>query len=238
MPSSEDAERLRREVAELRAENEKLRGYFRIGPPDPGARAKDEQEGSNRIKVLLLPDPLREEEEKGPGPQAVASVAAVVLEAMRERGPDVEWRAEHDLARIPEDAECHQLGDVLRRVWDGTGRIPPTYRVVCKESSEPAIQRCLVQGEPESERFLEGHRQMIRDFDDLAAEGEAAIAAGESHHAGWVLKALDVVLARIELARVCFETDGDWMDALSAPRPEYLLPRGVRVEATAVPDSP
>jgi hypothetical protein len=157
---------------------------------------------------------------------------------MKKHQPDVEWRAEHDLARIPEGAECFQLGDVVLRAWDGTGPIPPTYRVIREENSEPAIRRCLVKGEPESDQFLEGHRQLIQDFDDLAAEGEAAIAAGESHHAGWVLKALDVVLAKIELARVCFETDGDWRDALNAPRPEYLLPRGVRIEATAVPDSP
>lgn len=238
MATDDNIDELRGEIARLRAENEQLRGHFRIGAPDSVDDVEDGEEDKRPVKVLLLPDPLREQGERGPGPQAVASVAAIVLEAMRERGPDVEWRAEHDLTCIPEDAECHQLGDVLRRVWDGTGRIPPTYRVVREENSEPTIRRCLVKGEAESDRFLEGHRQLIQDFDDLAAEGEAAVAAGESHHAGWVLKALDVVLAKIELARVCFETDGDWRDALNAPRPEYLLPRGVRIEATAVPDSP
>jgi hypothetical protein len=238
MPTDDHIDELRREVARLRAENEKLRGHFRIGPLDSVDGSQDGEEGKRPIKVLLLPDPLRERGEKGLGPQAVSNVAAVLLGAMRKQRPDVEWRAEHDLDRIPEDAECHQLGDVLQRVWDGTGRIPPTYRVVREGKSEPAVRRRLVKGEPESNQFLEGHRQLIQDFDDLAAEGEAAITAGESHHAGWVLKALDVVLAKIELARVCFETDGDWRDALNAPRPEYLLPRGVRIEATALPDSP
>jgi hypothetical protein len=38
-------------------------------------------------------------------------------------------------------------------------------------------------------------------------------------------------LRSVELARVSFETDGDWREALNKPRPEYVLPRGVRIEA-------
>jgi hypothetical protein len=52
-----------------------------------------------------------------------------------------------------------------------------------------------------------------------AASGIQAqlIAAGESHHAGWVLKALDLVLAKIELARKAL---------LNAPAPK--CPRNLR----------
>jgi hypothetical protein len=126
----------------------------------------------------------------------------------------------------------------LLRIWDGAGRIPPTYRVVRNEGSEPTIRRCLVTGERESERFLVGHRQLVQDFDDLAAEGEAAIAAGEGHHANWVLKALDLMIARMNLSRTCFETDGDWRRVLDELRPEYLLPHGIRIDATPAPPSP
>lgn len=228
---------LRREVARLRAENEEFRAHFRIGPPD-APDDEDKEERRQPVRVLLLPDPLQNDGEKRPGPQAIANVASVVLNAMKERRADFDWRAEHDLNRVPEDAECFQLGHVLRRAWDGTGRIPPTYRVVRREGSEPTIRRCLVKGEPESERFLVGHRQLVRDFDDLAAEGEAAIAAGEGHHGGWVLKALDLIIARMNLSRTCFETDGDWREVLNEPRPEYLLPYGNRIDATPGPRSP
>lgn len=238
MASHEETEELRSEVARLRVENEELRGRFRIGPPDPSADSDQDGEEKRPIKVLLLPDPLQERKERRPGPQAIANVAAVVLDTMRRRRPDFEWRAEHDLERVPAGAECFQLGHVIRRIWDGTGRIPPTYRVVRDENSEPTIRRCLVKGEAESDHFLEGHRRLIQDFDDLAAEGEAAIAAGEGHHAGWVLKARGVVLANIELARVCFETDGDWRKVLDEPRPEYLLPHGIRIDAVPEPPSP
>lgn len=238
MTSKEEAEELRREVARLRAENDELRDRFRIGPPDPPDGSDQDGEEKQQVRVLLLPDPLQDPKEGRPGPQAIANVAAVVINAMKERRPDFEWRAEHDLDRVPEEAECFHLGDVVMRVWDGTGRIPPTYRVVREEGSEPTIRRCLVQGESESEQFLAGHRQLRQDFDDLAAEGEAAIAAGEQHHAGWVLKALDVVVAQMNLARVHFETDGDWREALNTTRPEYLLPRGMRIEDTPETASP
>lgn len=237
MASQDETEELRSEVARLRAENEELRDRFRIGPPDPPTDSDQDGEEKRPIKVLLLPDPMQEGNEGRLGPQAIANVAAVVLDTMRERRPDFEWRAEHDLERVPAGAECFQLGHVLRRIWDGTGRIPPTYRVVREQNSEPTIRRCLVKGEEESDQFLEGHHRLIQDFDDLAAEGEAAIVAGEGHHAGWVLKALDVVLAHIELARVCFETDGDWRKVLAEPRPEYLLPHGMRIDAVPEPQS-
>lgn len=238
MPSDENPiDALRREVDHLRAENEELRAHFRVGPPDATDDGQEEED-AQPVRVLLLPDPLKDRGEGRPGPKAMANVASVVLNTMKERGPDFEWRAEHDLNRVPEDAECFQLGHVMRRIWDGTGRIPPTYRVVRSEGSKPTIRRSLVKGEPESERFLAGHRQLAQDFDDLAAEGEAANAAGEGHHAGWVLKALDLMIARMNLARTCFETDGDWRQVLDEPRPEYLLPRGMRIDATPEPSSP
>lgn len=190
---------------------------------DPG---KEEQRPA---AVLLLPDPLA----KSPGrmgAEAIANIARVLVGAMEERRPDLEWRAEHDLNRIPEGAMCFQLGDAAIRAFDSAARLPPTYRVLREEGHEPRIRRCIIEGEPESEEFLAGHRRLTRDFDDLAAEGEAAIRSGEDHHAGWALKALDVVLAEMNLARVLFETDGNWREAIRTPRPEYTLPYGARID--------
>jgi len=232
--SSEEAEKLRREVARLEAENEELRSHFRVSPEEGDS---DEGGKTRAVAVLLAPDPLRLPEGSALGPEAIAATARVLIEVMRERRPDLEWRAEHDLDRVPDGALCFQMGDVVKRGFGGS-RIPPTYRVERGDDEPTKLRRCIVDGEPESERLLEGLRELSQDFDDLAAEGEAAIAAGEQHHAGWVLKALDLIVAQINLARVQFETDGDWRDTLSRPRPEYLLPRGIRIASTPLVESP
>lgn len=233
MDSGEEAEALRREVTRLRAENEELRSHFRVGPAEEDSVEEDEVQP---VAVILTPDPLMLPREGGPGSKAVADMARVLVRAMEDRRPDLEWRAEHDLTRIPDGAQCFHMGDVLKRGFGGE-RIPPTYGVERGDDSTLKLRRCIVRGEPESERFLDSRRRLNQDFDDLAAEGEAAFTAGETHHAGWALKALDVVLAQMNLARVQFETDGDWRNTLEKPRPEYLLPRGTRIDSTPITQS-
>src|SRR5680860_329245 len=68
--------------------------------------------------------------------------------------------------------------------------------------------------------------QATSDVNDLLDEGQAAHDAGAHHHANWAVKAADVVLARLKLARVTFEEGGGgWVEVLAESRPEYE-PRG------------
>jgi hypothetical protein len=217
---------LRAELKRLRAENADLRDRYRVDPPTPPAEA--DPEPTRPVRVLLLPDPLSEGVDRNRA-KARTNVARVLVQALSERRPDVEWRAEHDLARIPEDAACHQLADAASRVMTGAGRLPPTYRVE-HDGDENRLERVTVPGEPESESFLAGYNDQLQVVDDLLVEGGAAANAGAGHHAGWAALAIDVVLARLNLAQVAFRAGGhQWRQALAAPRPEYE-PRGGPIE--------
>lgn len=126
MSESADNRRLEEELVRLRAENQELRAKFRVDPPEPDD-VSITAEGPREVRVLLLPDPLRAVKPGVMGPQTVANVARVLVSAMKERQPDVDWRAEHDLDRIPEDAQCFQLGEVGSRLMTGAGPWPKTF---------------------------------------------------------------------------------------------------------------
>lgn len=222
---------LRREIDRLAAENDELRARYRVGPPAAEGISAPE-EGRRGIAVFLTPDPAEEPRPKGLGPQAVANLAQTLVQIMGGRRPDLEWRAEHDLERIPETAVCFQLGEAAVRLMSNGSSPPKTFRVERKEDGEPCLRRCLIDGEPDSDRFRAGFDRLSREFDEIAAEGEAAIGAGAGHHAGWALRALDVVVAEMNLALARFEGGcEDWREGLERPRVEYE-PR-YRVDAEA-----
>jgi len=221
LSDSADKRKLEEELNRLRAENEQLRSLLRVESP----AALDEKPSSNAaprvIRVLLLPDPSGETKAAGPGPQAIANVARVLVKHLQERQPARDWRAEFDLQRIPPGVLCHQLGDALRRLWDGTGPLPPTF-VVTEDHNGRRLRRRLVATEPESECFRDGYQHSLADANDLLQEGEAAFGAAAFHHATWALKAGDVILARVKLAWTLFEEgESGWRDVLAEARPEY-----------------
>jgi hypothetical protein len=208
-------------LARLAAENEELRARFRIGPASSENLATPKEE-TRGIAVLLAPDTAEERRPGGLGPQAVANLSRTIVDIMGRRRPDLEWRAEHDLERIPKAAICFQLGEAATRLMSDGGPPPKTFQVDRDDDGEPRLRRCLVDGEPDSDRFGRGYDRLLREFDDIAAEGEAAIRAGAEHHGGWTLKALDVVLAEMKLALVNFECGrDDWREVFEKPRPEY-----------------
>jgi hypothetical protein len=209
---------LRAEVAQLRAENERLRDRYRIPPQEPPVDPPRTQP----VRVLLLPDPARPAKPGRAGPEVAANVARILISHLRKNQPEIDWRAEHNLAQIPTDAECFHLGDVLRRTWDGTGPLPKHYRIAEDDSGERRIERCLVDGDAESDHFRAAYERQLRVVDELLTEGEAAHGAEARHHAGWTLKAVDVVLAQAKLALASFRAGrDDWKTELDRPRPEY-----------------
>lgn len=212
-----EAEALRQEIARLSAENEELRSRFRVDSPLP----PEPSEAARPACVLLLPDPL--DPPKGRlGPEVIANVARTMVRLLSDRHPEVDWSAECDLARIPEGATCHQFGQVAARLMAGSGPPPQTFRVERGDEGQPRLLRCLVAGEPESDRFSAAYGAQIQMADDLATEGQTAFDAGATHHAGWTLKAMDVVLSRIKLGMALFQAGRpDWEEQLTAPRPEY-----------------
>lgn len=217
---------LREEVARLRAENDALRSRFRVEQPSHPQEADSPQ---RQLRVLLLPDPLAPTE-SGPGPEVVANLTRILIGQFREKDPATEWRAEHDLARIPDDAFCHHVGQLLGRGFSGTGPVPMTFRVETTETGERRIRRCLVDGDQESEQFSTAYERQLEILRDVLGEGQVAYEAGAEHHAVWTLKAADLVLARLKLALAFFQSGHDeWRDTLSEARPEYD-PR-YRVEA-------
>lgn len=208
---------LREEVLRLRAENARLRPG-RI-PAAPRPRGKSEFPAP--VRVLLIPDPAAPPAPGMLGPRAIANVADTVLSILRGRQPDVEWRAEHHLDRIPDHVSCFQLGQVVRCMFDAGGTPPMTFRIETSGGSA-SLRRCLIPGEPDSERFSAAYQRMLTVVDGLLAEEEAAHHAHAHHHAQWSLTAADLVLAELNLALAQFQAGTDeWSRLLLAPRPEY-----------------
>lgn len=213
-----DLDLLREEIARLQAENDLLRGHHRVPPEVPD----DEEEPAQPVRVLLMPDPAQPAERGHLNPAAVTNVARIAINHMRKSQPDFDWRAEHDLALVPDGAECFQLGEVMSRIFTGSGPNPKHYRVEVGESGERSVRRCIVAGEPESDQFSAGYSRLLRQVDDLFAESTAAHEAGAEHHAIWTLKAVDVVLAQANLALMSFRLGRDeWRTQLERARPEY-----------------
>lgn len=218
--ADENVDALRDEIARPRTENEQLRATYRV--PARAPIDQPEPTPAKAVRVLLLPDPATPQEPGRPGPQAVLGVVEVLISHLRKRQPEVDWRAEHDLEQVPPDAECFQPGDVLRRIWDGTGPLPKIYRVDEGDDGRRRLKRSLIKGDGESDRFCAGYERQLAIVEELLAEGQVADAAGAQHHAGWTLKAVDLVLARARLALATFEAGkDDWKTQLQTPRPEY-----------------
>jgi hypothetical protein len=217
-----ETEALRAEVDRLRTENASLRTHLGIEVPveEPVVDPRRPQ------RVLLHGDPAAPKEPGRPGGAAVANLARLGVQFMVEREPGCEWRPEHDLSRIDEEAVCFQLGEVLTCLWDGSGP-PRAYRVSADDEGRRSLRRAIVSGEAESERFLAGYRALLAGVDELLAEAEAASEAGAGHHATWAFLAVRVRLAEARLALVLFEGDSDeWREHVGEPRPEYE-PRNV-----------
>lgn len=102
----------------------------------------------------------------GLGPEALRGVVKTLISILRERQPDIQWHAEYDLEQVPLEAECFQPGEVLRRMWDGTGPLPKTYRVVAGADGRRMVKRCLVEGDDESDRFSAAYERQLRIVDE------------------------------------------------------------------------
>jgi hypothetical protein len=226
MDESTDKQAPASELAELRAENERLRAALGVGRTPSPVEAEVEKE-RRPMRVLIVPAPREPDEgNEGPPPAAIAKVARIVLEHQRRSRPEEEWLAEFDLSRVAPEALCYRLNEVVRKVWDGSGPLPATFLVEEDEQGAPRLRRQLVGGEPESERFRKLNDALLGAVTEVLAEGEAAEEAGAHHHAHWSLKAADVMLARQKLAFVLFSGgEAGWHEILSEPRPEYE-PRG------------
>lgn len=224
MDESSEKPALEAELVKLRAENERLRANLGARRPQQSVETKEEDQS---VRVLIIPAPDEENEyRKGPSAEPMANVAQVILGHMRDSQPEHDWRAEFDLARIPTDALCYRLGEVVRKVWDGSGPLPATFVVgEVEEEGERRLVRQVVAGEPESECFREAQDALLASISDVLREGEAAHGAGAHHHANWSLKAADVMLARQKLAWVIFRGgENGWREILAEARPEYELP--------------
>lgn len=204
------------EIARLREENAHLRRL--LGEASEPAAAPEDDE-PQETWVLVTPDPTMEEEGRLSG-AAISRLAQTTLGLLRDREPDVRWRAEHDLERIPLGSTCVRLGEVLLALWDGPG-LPPFFEVEEVDGTRRLARR-LIPAEPQSEAFGTVYDATLQMLDDLIAEAQAAHGAGAHHHAEWMLKACDLVQARLNLGSAYFDqVDPRWRATLNFDRPEY-----------------
>lgn len=211
---------LEQELERLRSENEVLRARFRV--PEAPEQIESEEKIERPVRVLLMPDPLDMDQSKSLGPVAIANVAQTVISILRRDQPDIDWRAEHDLEKVPDGALCHQFGEAVVRMMRGDGPVPATFVVESTPTADRALRRIPVPGEAASEDFEGLYDGQLKLATELAHEGQAAHDAGAEHHAQWTLKAMDEVLARAKLGLAQIRAGReDWREALAEQRPEY-----------------
>lgn len=106
------------------------------------------------LRVLLVPVPDEPEAgRKGAPAGAIANAARVLLDHQRRSRPGEEWMAEFDLDRIPTDALCYRLGEVFRKVWDGSGPLPGTFMMEETGDGERRLRRQVVTASPRANAF-------------------------------------------------------------------------------------
>lgn len=208
--SHAEIERLRSEVSRLEAEIRRLRGESLIRPA-PTKTADRPPFGIvyNTRQAALSSD-------------ALGNVAGQIARVMQQRQPDVTWIPACDLEieQLPDGTPCVRLSDAVAALF-GKASEPPIYRLD-RGGEVPRLRRCLVDGEPESVEFGGRYNDKLESVLEIADEGLAALEAGAGHHAGWAVKACDVVLAELSLAHLRFDAgEPGWRTLLARPRPEY-----------------
>jgi len=126
----------------------------------------------------------------------------MLLSPLCRRQSDVDWRAEHDLNRIPDDAACFQLGQVVRRMVDAEGPPPMTFRMEMSDDSTRSLRRCLIPGgRPTASASPSGTRGSSPSWRTCSPTARPPTTPTRTITRSESLKAADVVLAELNRSR-------------------------------------
>jgi hypothetical protein len=192
-------ERLRAENAALRAEVERLRRRYEE-PPELPAKPKRAKQREPEQFALVGPG-ARTEGEQGLTDETWDDLGRQLCRMLEERRPGTRWRYYRDSHLVPEDTTFYYAADALRRMWGPLKDEP--------EPPDPQAFRRLTAAEQDERDSL--FRGALRRIDEELDRSQALFAEGHEVAAVGLLKHVDLLLARFNLARAREETgDPEW----------------------------
>jgi hypothetical protein len=181
--------RLRAENAALRAELDRIRAQYESSVKPP-VRKKKAPPAPEPEQFALVGPGQREHDKAGPSDEALDSVGEFLCRILQARKPDTKWRYYRNELLVPEGMTFFYARDALRRLWgDSPGNPdPPT----------PQAHRRLTETERDERDTL--FRAALSRVDEALKRSETLHAQGHAVAAVGLLKYVDVLLARFNLA--------------------------------------
>jgi hypothetical protein len=198
-------ERLRAENAALRAELDRLRERY-VTPSQPRARTKKAAAARPEPEQFaLVGSSERKPDEHGPPDETLDSVGETLCRILQERRPGTRWRYYRDQRLGPEGVTFFYAHEALRKMWGETGGNPdpPTPQ---------AYRRLTTVEQNERDSLLQA---ALRRVDDALERSQTLHAQGQVVAAAGLLKYVDLLLARFNLALAQAQAgDSRWQDTL------------------------
>jgi hypothetical protein len=198
------AQRLRTENAALRAEVERLRRKYEEPPELP---AKPKRAKQKEPEQFALVGPGRPEEgAKGFGDEVWDGLGAQLCRMLEGRRPGSRWRYYRDVELVPEGMTFFYAADALRKLWGPVKDEP--------EPPVPQPYRRLRAAEQDERDTI--FKDALRRVDEALERSEALHDEGHEVAAVGLLKKVDLLLARFNLARGREQAgDPKWREALA-----------------------
>jgi hypothetical protein len=197
-------DRLRAENAALRDELERMRARYEapIEPPAPTKAATAKEPGR-----FALVGPGPKQSEAGPPAQTWDAVGATLCRILEARRSESSWSYYRDVRLVPEGMTFFYAHEALRRMW---GTTTPADA----DPPEPKAHRRLTAAERDEQDSV--LQSALRRIDKTLERSEALHAEGHEVAAVGLLKYVDLLLARFNLALARAEAgNADWREELS-----------------------
>jgi hypothetical protein len=206
--TSREEERLHAENEALRAEVERLRARYErpVQPPVPKTKVRPEPEPE---QFALVGPGERERDRPGPSDEALDSVGEMLCRILEGRKPETRWSYYRDELLVPDGVTFFYAYDALHKMWGETSGNP--------EPPTPRAHRRMTAAEREErDRILQAALSRV---DEALERSQTLHAQGNDVAAGGVLKYVDVLLARFNLALGQAQAgDSHWQDTLNDPK--------------------
>ena len=214
-------EQLRDENAALRTELERLRARYE-GPIEPPAETKTvAREPEPEPFGLVGPG---ERERHVPSDEALDSVGQMLCGMLEERQPGTRWRYYRDERLVPHGVTFFYAHEALRKLW---GQMPGD-----PEPPNPQAYRRLAPAEHDEHNTV--LRAALNRVDDALQRSQDLHAQGQVRAAVGLLKYVDLLLARFNLALAQARAgNGEWQDALNDQERDFAFEEWLAHQLTA-----
>jgi hypothetical protein len=199
---------LRAENAALRAELERMRARYEAPPVEAPVRQEKAVRAKEPQQFALVGPGPQGPRENGPSDEAWNSIGQTLCRTLEERRPGSRWSYYRDERLVPEDVTFFYAHEALRKMWGpGPGNPdPPGPR---------AYRRLSAAEHDERDSVL---RAALRRVDETLERSQTLHAEGHEVAAVGLLKYVDLLLARFNLAMARAEAgDPSRKDVLQDP---------------------